>query len=151
MKRIFVLEDITTSEIVKFLENNGYSVTFAETLDDTVYCLEDDPGLEELDKLLFDLDVPECTTEHERGEPRVSIYKGKYAGLEYIKDNYRHWPEFQQYVDKRRVAILTAHAGAMQGDFDQLLKESDGLDKVEIIFKLSSTMDELLLKFLSRK
>jgi len=154
MIRVFVLEDDKKAmEIVKFLANNGCEVTHATTLDGTVYFLEDEPGLAAMDKLLFDLAVPGCKTEHWQGAfpPGEREYNGNYAGLEYIADCYKYWPEFREAVDERRVAILTAHARAMQEDFHQMLEENPGLDRVELIFKLSSTMDEQLLRFLRRK
>ena len=152
MSKVFVLEDDAQAmEIVDFLESRGHDVVHAEELNSAIYFLEHEPGLAAMDKLLFDLAVPKCESEHWQGEPRVSEYAGKYAGLDYIADNYKHWPAFRQAVDGGRVAILTAHDNAMQEDFEQKLKADPGLVKVKIISKLANNMDEQLIDFLRGK
>ncbi len=150
MSIIFVLEDDPQAmSIVDFIESHGFVPLHAEELYSTVYFLENKPGLSSIDKLLFDLSVPRCEVNHSCGVPRDSTYTGKYAGLEYISDNYINWQEFQKAVDEGRVAILTAHDRGMQEEFNEKLMTTPGLCKVVVISKLADDLDELLIKFMN--
>jgi len=152
MSNVFVLEDDPQAmTIVGFLENLGHDVTHAEELYSTIYFLERKPGLAKMDKLLFDLAVPRCETEHKAGELRDAVYVGQYAGLDYITNNYQYWSGFRQAVEAGKVAILTAHDRGMQDDFSRKLAQFPGLCKLTIISKLADNMDEQLINFLDDK
>ena len=152
MSKVFVLEDDPQAmAIIDFLEHLGHEVVHAEELYSTIYFLERKPGLATMGKLLFDLAVPRCDAQHKAGTPRSIVYAGQYAGLDYIANNYQHWPNFRQAVEAGKVAIITAHDRGMQDDFQRKLEQFPGLCKLTIISKLADNMDEKLIDFLDDK
>jgi CheY-like chemotaxis protein len=149
--RVFILEDNPiAANIVDFVKSWGYEVVRAWELDSTIWYLEEEPGLDAFDKLLFDLSVPWCEAEHQDG--RRVTYQGAYCGLEFIRENYMHSEKFRRAVNQGRLALVTAHDKGMQPEFARILKDNPGLEKkIVIISKLADDMAKQLRDFLDKE
>jgi len=148
--RVLILEDDPIAgNIVRFVEGRSYEVVWARELDSTIWYLEEEPGIEAFDKLLFDLSVPRCEAEHKDG--RTPTYEGPYCGLVFIRENYIHNGDFKRAVDQGRVAMVTAHDKGMQPEFAKMIEENPELEKIKIISKLADDMAKQLIDFLAKE
>lgn len=139
---ILVLEDDPIAfNVIEYLEKRDYNVYHAQSLLDVAYYLEDVPGLEFFDILMFDAAVP---------KERLSIFTNKdteygkkygFSGFEFVANNYEH-------LSHKKIAIITAYKVNM---FDRVKEKADrsALNKITIIDKCSDDFIMEMLSFLN--
>lgn len=136
---ILVLEDDPIAfDIIEFLTAQGYNVYHAQSLLDVAYFLEESPGLDFFDKLLFDVAVPKEKFSVFNNEEIEYGKKYKFSGFEFISINY-------EYLSCKKIALITAYKVNI---FDKVkdIKDRKVLDILTIIDKGS---DDFLMDMLS--
>lgn len=139
---ILVLEDDPIAfSLIDYLTGLGYNVYHAQSLLDVAYFLEESPGLEFFDKLMFDVAVP---LESFAVFDNMKIEYGKkygFSGFEFVEKNYK-------YISHKNIALITAYKITL---FDKIREENDRevLEKLTIIDKGSDDFIVELLSFLN--
>lgn len=136
---ILVLEDDPIAfNVIEYLISRGYNVYHAQSLLDVAYFLEETPGLDFFDKLMFDVAVPKEKFSVFQNEEIEYGKKYNFSGFEFIAKNYK-------YISYKKIALLTAYKITI---FDKVKDEKDRevLDKLTIIDKGS---DDFLMDMLS--
>lgn len=126
--KVLVLEDDPTAiSIIEFLNKSGYNVCHAQNLLDVAYFLEEDPGLESFNKLMFDAAVSiEAFSFMDKKEIRYGTKYG-FSGFEFLAENY-------DILSSKSVAMITAYNKTLQelnldGNDKKILAELTIIDK----------------------
>lgn len=139
---ILVLEDEPIAfNIIEYLTGLGYNIYHAQSLLDVAYFLEEAPGLEFFDKLMFDAAVP---------KENISVFNNKeieygkkygFSGFDFIANNY-------EYIRHKDIALITAYKVTL---FDKVKDEKDSevLKNLTIIDKCSDDFIMEMLSFLN--
>ncbi|MBE6715723.1 MAG: response regulator transcription factor [Ruminococcaceae bacterium] len=139
---ILVLEDDPIAfNIIEYLTVRGYNVYHAQSLLDVAYYLEEYPGLEFFDKLMFDVAVPKEKFSVFNNEEIEYGKKYGFSGFEFVARNY-------QNISHKEIALITAYKITL---FDKVkdTKDREVLDKLTIIDKGSDDFIMDLLSFLN--
>ncbi len=139
---ILVLEDDPIAfNIIEYLTVRGYNVYHAQNLLDVAYYLEEYPGLECFDKLMFDVSVPKEKFSVFNNEEIEYGKKYGFSGFEFVARNY-------QYIYHKEIALITAYKVTL---FDKVKEKEDRevLEKLTIIDKGSDNFIMDMLSFLN--
>lgn len=136
---ILVLEDDPIAfNVIEYLTERGYNVYHAQSLLDVAYYLEETPGLEFFDKLMFDVAVP---------KEKFSVFnngaieygeKYNFSGFEFVAKNHK-------YISKKEIALITAYKVTL---FDKV-KERKDREVLEILTIIDKGSDDFIIDMLS--
>ena len=100
---VLVLEDDPSAmSVISYLNDRGYNVWHAQNLLDVAYYLEREPGLNNFDKLMFDVAVPLNTFSFMGNEPVEYGEKYGFSGFEFVAENYN-------LLNSKKIALITAY------------------------------------------
>ncbi len=139
---ILVLEDDPIAfNVIEYLTERGYNVYHAQSLLDVAYFLEEAPGLEFFDKLMFDVAVPKEKFSVFNNEEIEYGKKYGFSGFEFVAKNY-------EYIYHKKTALITAYKVTL---FDKVKegKDRDVLENLTIIDKGSDDFIMDMLSFLN--
>ncbi|MBR3768706.1 MAG: hypothetical protein IKL10_10790 [Clostridia bacterium] len=139
---ILVLEDDPIAfSVIEYLNKLGHNVYHMQSLLDVAYCLEETPGVEFFDKLMFDVSVPKETFSVFNNEEFKYGNKYNFSGFEFVAKNYK-------YICHREIALITAYKVTL---FDKVKDEKDRevLKNLTIIDKGSDDFIMEMLSFLN--
>lgn len=139
---IMILEDDPSAmSVISYLQERGYNVWHAQSLLDVAYFLEEDPGLDHFDKLMFDAAVLSESLSF-MGKEKINYgAKDGFSGLEFVVENF-------DLLKKKSIAIITAY----NREIHEKMKNTQSgkiIDKLEIIDKSDDKFMGQLLNFLN--
>ena len=141
---ILVLEDDPiTFSVIEYIKKLGYNVYHSQNLLDIAYYLEESPGVEFFDKLMFDVAVTKEKFSVFNNEEIEYGEKYNFSGFEFVLKNYKH-------ICHKEIALITAYKVTL---FDKVKerKDRDVLEKLTIIDKGADDFVMDLLSFLNGK
>lgn len=140
---IMVLEDDPNAMgIIDYLQNLGYEVWHAQEILDVAYFFEEDPGLDNFNKLMFDAEVEGVPSSFKENGKFNFFTKGRFSGLEFVIENY-------DILKTKSIAVITAYNKEIcQSKFNDM-RSKNILDKLIIIDKSSDNFMTQLLQFIN--
>ena len=100
---IMILEDDPSAmSVIEYLQDRGYNVWHAQSLLDVAYFLEEDPGLDHFNKLMFDAAVLSESLSFMGKEVINYGSKDRFSGLEFVVENF-------DILKTKNIAIITAY------------------------------------------
>lgn len=138
-----VLEDDPNAmEIIDYLQNLGYEVWHAQELLDVAYFFEEDPGVDNFNKLMLDAAVKGVPSSFVANGKFKYGTKGRFSGLEFVIENY-------DILKSKSIAVITAYNKEIcQGMFNDERSKSI-LDQLIIIDKSCDNFMTQLLQFIN--
>lgn len=140
---IMVLEDDANAMgVIDYLENQGHEVWHAQGLLDVAYFLEEDPGVDNFNKLLFDAAVQGVPSSLVINGKMKYGTKGRFSGLEFVINNYN-------VLKTKSIAIITAYSSDnYKKDFNDG-KSNKIPENLVVIEKSSDNFMAQLLSFIN--
>ena len=139
---IMILEDDPSAmSVIGYLQDRGYDVWHAQSLLDVAYFLEEDPGLDYFDRLMFDAAVLSESVSFMGKEVINYGSKDKFSGLEFVVENF-------DFLKTKRIAIITAY----NREIHEKTKNTQSgkiVEKLTIIDKSDDKFMGQLLNFLN--
>lgn len=140
---IMVLEDDPNAmEVIDYLQNQGHEIWHAKGLLDVAYFLEEEPGVDNFTKLMFDAAVEGVPSSFVVNGKMKYGTKGKFSGLEFVINNY-------DFLKFKNIAMITAYNKEI---FEKMFNDDRSkkiLDQLKIIDKSCDNFMAQLLSFIN--
>lgn len=140
---IMILEDDPSAmSVIGYLQDRGYNVWHAQSLLDVAYFLEEDPGLDHFDKLMFDAAVLSESLSFMGKEVINYGSKDRFSGLEFVIENF-------DILKTKSIAIITAYNREIYRRTYRNTQIRNNIEKLTIIDKSDDKFMGQLLSFLN--
>lgn len=117
--KIFVLEDDGNCKaLIDWIKDLADEVMHVKNIEDMAYYLEYEEGYEDYEKFIIDASLPAASVLHLDGTEEE--YNGALNGIDYMLDNF---PRLGIELHDKRVAVLTAFAGSIEGHLKSKQRE----------------------------
>ncbi len=137
---VLVLEDDPSAmSVISYLNDRGYNVWHAQNLLDVAYYLEREPGLNNFDKLMFDVAVPLNTFSFMGNEPVEYGEKYGFSGFEFVAENYN-------LLNSKKIALITAYKTTL---FENIYDEKEALMILQKLTVLDKASDDFLMQLMN--
>lgn len=137
---VLVLEDDPSAmSVISYLNDRGHNVWHAQNLLDVAYYLEREPGLNNFDKLMFDVAVPLNTFSFMGNEPVEYGEKYGFSGFEFVAENYN-------LLNSKKIALITAYKTTL---FENIYDEKEALMILQKLTVLDKASDDFLMQLMN--